>query len=453
MTLAKRCCSKTRSPGPRFARAGRRVASFARFPKRRWAVHAAVIIILALAFTVRAVAYVEAPRPFEGAGLAAEQAEMARNVVDHGKWFSLNEQAYALVKKRQAQEQRLVDLSRVDFSHVDREARPVPVVDQMPGVSVVLVGLWWLSGNKTYSSIQWLQILLDTAMVFLVYWIGMRLTQRSSVALVAALLYAVWPKAIIFAKRPLLDTWSSFFTITCVAAFIWARERPTSMRRLALLGLLTGLGIYFRPFIVFLPITLALVATPGGGWKRRLLWMSAPTAVALLVLAPWTVRNYYEFHRFIPTRTGLGQAVFEGTGQASSDERAQDYVRRHRKHTRYGSPGYDQVLLQAAKQGILDRPVAYLRGVAHRARRLVPCLLLLLVWRRWRIAGLILVTVAATTIIPYSLIGDDGRFYLPMFFAYFVLIAMVADVMLTFTFRSRFASEAETRSATEVGRR
>ena len=399
----------------------------------------AIVLILVLAFTVRAAVYFENPHPNDGAGLAAEQAEMARNIVDHGTWFAVNPQAFELVKNRQAQQQRLVDPETVDFTRVDRQSSAMPAVDQMPGVAIVLAGIWGVTGIETYALIQWLQILLDTAMVLLVYWIALRLTKARGIATTAALLYALWPGAIVVAKRPMLDTWAAFFTIGCVAAFLWARDRPTSLRRLAVVGVVAGLGIYFRPFIVLLPIALALVATPGGGWRRRLLWISAPTVVALILLAPWTIRNYYEFNRFIPTRTGLGQAVFEGTKQASSDEASAQYVRKHGKGAAYGSPAYDDFLLSRAAHAIADRPGFYLRLVARRSLFLLPCLLLLLAWRRWRSGTLILVAAAAATIVPYLLIGDDTRFYLPAAFAYIILLAMAAEVLLSFA-RSRIAS-------------
>jgi 4-amino-4-deoxy-L-arabinose transferase-like glycosyltransferase len=397
----------------------------------------ALVMLVALALGLRAAQYHEEPRPLGAAGLAAEQGEMARHIVDDGQWFVLNPKAYELLKKRQAEEQRLVDPSRVDFSSVDREAIPQPVVDQMPGVSVILSGLWWLTGDKSYGMLQWLQILLDTAMVLLVYWIARRLTGRIGVGLLAALLYAIWWKAIRYANIPVLDTWAVFFTIACVAAFVWAREVPGSRRRLVLLGLLAGVGIYFRPFVMLLPAALALVATPGGGWRRKLWWLAAPTVIALLVLTPWTIRNYYEFHRFIPTRTGLGQAAFEGSGQAANgDESAKAYVRQ-RTEAQYGSPSYDDVLLSSTAHAIASDPGGYLRRVGHRLRFLLPCLLVLLVWRRWRSAALIPVAAAAATVVPYLFIGDDRRYYLPMFFAYFILLAMTADVVVSFALRSR----------------
>jgi 4-amino-4-deoxy-L-arabinose transferase-like glycosyltransferase len=418
----------------------------------RYSALLAVGVTLVLAFSLRVAVYLDAPRPFDGAGLAAEQGEIARHIVNDGRWFVINDKALELVEKRQTAQQQLVDPASVDFSAVDRKSSPAPEVDQMPGVAVVLAGLWWTTGKQTYAQIQWLQILLDTAMVFLVFWIALRLARSTRVALLAALFYALWPGAIIVAKRPVLDTWAGFFTIGCVAAFVWARDQPSSRWRLVLLGLLTGAGIYFRPFVLLLPIALALVATPGGGWRRRLLWMSAPTLVALLVLAPWTIRNYYAFDRFIPTRTGLGQAVFEGTGQAKTDTHAEEYVQRHRKNAKYGSPAYDDFLLSGAVRAIADNPGFYLRLVGHRARLLLPCLLVLLLWRRWGRAALIPVAAAATTIVPFLLIGDDTRFYLPAAFAYAILGAMTVEVVVSRAARrTRWTASAGTSDSRKRG--
>jgi 4-amino-4-deoxy-L-arabinose transferase-like glycosyltransferase len=415
-----------------------RIASIAASVSRN-RIRLAVVLVLGLGLGLRAAVYFEAPKAPDGAGLAAEQGLMARNIVDHGRWFVVNPAAADLVTKRQIRESRLIDLSQIDFSKVDRASDATPIVDQMPGIAVVLAGIWWVTGDQTYTSLQWLQILIDTAMVLLVYWIASRLTRSTPVAMMSALLYALWPGAIVLAKRPVLDTWAGFFAIGCVAVFVWAREQPASRSRLVLLGLVAGVGIYFRPFLVLLPAALALVATPGGGWRRRLVWIFAPTIVALLVLAPWTIRNYYEFNRFIPTRTGVGQALFEGTGLAArGDQSAKSYVKRHRRGATYGSPAYDDFLLSGAARAIADHPSLYLSRIGRRAGRfLLPCLLIVFAWRRWRSAGLIAVAAAAAIVLPYLLIGDDTRFYLPAAFAYIILVAMAAEVAVAKVFRRK----------------
>jgi 4-amino-4-deoxy-L-arabinose transferase-like glycosyltransferase len=385
--------------------------------------------IVLLAFALRVGSYLEGHHPIEGAGLAAEQGELARNIVDHGKWFLANRAAAHAIVAQQSAEGHLIDPSDFDYSRFDENPSYSPEIQQMPGVSVVLAGLWWLGGTKTYSSIQWLQILIDTSMVLLIYWIARKFGCGKGAAAAAGFLYAIWPGAIVVVKRPMLDTWAGFFTIWLLAAFLLARARPHERRWLVLLGLLTGAGIYFRPFLFFLPILLGLLVTPGGGWRRRFAWVAVPSLVALCVLAPWTIRNYAEFHRFIPTRAGLGYALYEGIGQASTDQEATAYVQKHRPGLKPLAPESDSFLLRSAFNTISSHPVRYFHLIARRLVYLLPCLLVIVVWRRWRAGGLMLLAVAVATIVPFIPIGGDTRFYLPAAFAYLILLTMAGVIV------------------------
>jgi 4-amino-4-deoxy-L-arabinose transferase-like glycosyltransferase len=407
--------------------------------------------IVVLAFALRADSYLEAPRPIEGAGLVAGQGELARNIVEHGKWFVANRAAFDAIATQQSEEGHLIDPSDFDYSRFDTNPSYSPEVNQMPGVAVVLAGLWWLGGTNTYSSLQWLQILLDTGMVLLIYWIALRFGCGRGVAATAGFLYAIWPGAIVVVKRPMLDTWAGFFTIWLLAAFLLARGRPHERRWLVLLGLLTGVGIYFRPFLFFLPILLALLATPGGGWRRRFAWVALPSLVALCVLAPWTIRNYAEFHRFIPTRAGLGYALYEGIGKASSDRDATAYVQKHRPGLKGLAPESDSFLLRSAFDTIRSHPLRYLHLIARRLVYLLPCLLVIVVWRRWRDGGLMLLAVAVATIVPFIPIGGDTRFYLPAAFAYLILLTMVGAIFASTVTRA-LASTAVFRARRRLSR-
>jgi hypothetical protein len=389
--------------------------------------------IVLVAFALRTANYVVNPRPIDGAGLVAEQGEMARNALDHRKWFTVNPAAVRALDTRQTREGHLIDPSDFDFTQFDMRASYAPEIHQMPGVSVVLTVLWWISGTESYSYIQWLQILLDTSMVIVIYWLAKAFRLRRGAAASAAFLYAIWPGAIVVSKRPMLDTWAGFFTIWCLAAFVLARARPQERRWLVVLGLITGTGIYFRPFIFLLPIVLAVVATPNANWRRRFVWAFVPSATALFVLAPWSIRNYVEFHQFIPTRSGLGYALYEGIGQAPSDTEATKFVQKHRPELKSAAPEADRFLLRSALDTITAHPLRYLDLIARRLFFLAPCVLVVFLWRRWMFESLMLLAVAVATIVPYIPIGGDTRFYLPAAFAYLMLLAMVGSVVATAT--------------------
>jgi len=399
--------------------------------------------IFLLAFALRAAVYLQDSKPFNFSGLVAVQAEMARNIVDHGKWFVVNQKAASFLNNQENARHHLIDPEEFDFSRFDRHGSFEPQVHQMPGVSVILAGFWWVTGHHSYAAIQWLQLLLDAGMVLLIYWIARKLRAAPWTALLAALLYAVWPGAILVAKRPTLDTWAGFFVIVSVAIFLYARERVTKLWPLVVLGLVIGFGIYFRPFILLLPILLAAVATPSGGWRRRFSWMAVPTVVALVILTPWTIRNYYEFHAFIPTRTGLGEAALEGLGKVTTDRAAGDYAQRNKPGVKKRSPAADNFLLKTVWKTIAANPVGYFKDIARRGRVLLPCLLAILLWRRRRTEALILVATAVAVVLPYLPIGGDVRFFLPAAFAYLILAAIVVESLVVRWRRTRSIGGSE----------
>jgi 4-amino-4-deoxy-L-arabinose transferase-like glycosyltransferase len=369
--------------------------------------HRLLLLIIAVAGLVRAIAVALDVKPLYLAGLRLTQTEMANNILDHGRWFVI-----------------------LQHGHY------VPQIREMPGLAIVDVAVWSAVGQRTYSVITGLQVLIDLGMVLLVYWIALRLFDRRRVALLAAGLYAIWPGAAVLAKTPSLDTWASYLLIASVAAFVLLQKRPDSIARQVLFGTLIGIGVYFRPFLIILPILLALVGI-SGGWRRKLTAGMVPTLVALLLLTPWTVRNAYEFHAFIPTRTGFGQALWEGLGQRTNsfgavddDGAAKRLVQKSRPDLVSGTPAFDNFLRDKARNAIAAHPGFYLGLVARRCIYLLPCLLVLLWWRRWPRERLLLAVIAAATIVPYILIRIETRFWVPAVFAYFILAAAVTELLL-----------------------
>ena len=367
-------------------------------------VKAALLAVIVVAFIVRVGVLLADPKPTYLIGLTAWQTEMARNIVDHGRWFVVDRTALFHLQGRQTEAGKLLLPSPVDFSSKGKH-RDEPEVLEMPGLAVVDAAVWSVTDAKSYSTIRWIQILLDVAMVALIFWIGVTLTRSDRVGLLAAAGYALWPGAAVLAKTPSLDTWATFFTIGALALFLWAREGGRRSWRLVAFGLLIGIGLYFRPF--------------------------------LIVLAPWTIRNAYEFGQFIPTRTSLGQALWMGLGETPNDFGAvnndvgtTNWVHRSHPELQEGTPEFDNFLLHRALSAIKDEPLHYLALVARRSLYLLPCALALLWWRRWPRERLILVAVAFSLILPYVFMRMEDRFWLPAIFTYLLLAAMVVECAL-----------------------
>jgi hypothetical protein len=83
-------------------------------------------------------------------------------------------------------------------------------------------------------------------------------------------------------------------------------------------GLSWGAAILTRETILyFLPVAAAWLALRGDGRGRA--QAAAFLAAALLVIAPWTYRNWVEFHAFIPVSTAGGQNLFQGNTRIPRD--------------------------------------------------------------------------------------------------------------------------------------
>lgn len=370
---------------------------------RRLADRHALLLTIAVASVVRAAVLVVDPKPGYLAGLRSIQTEMANALLDHGRWFVV-----------------------LDHGHYR------PQVLEMPGLALVDAAVWSVTGSRSYLAIKCLQLLVDVGMVALVYWIGVRLTGHRRVGIASAALYAIWPAAAVLAATPSLDAWAASFLVAATAAFVWLRESPTSPGRMLLLGSMIGIGVYFRPTLIVLPALLAVVAIPGR--RRKVVAAVVPTLVAVSIVAPWTIRNAYEFHAFIPTRSGFGQSLWEGLGQGSntfgavSDDNATNaYVLRLRPDLVPGTPAFDAYLTRKSLRAVAEHPGFYLGLVVRRSIYLLPCLLALLWRRRWTRERLLLATVAFATIAPYALLRMETRFWVPAAFAYILLAVLTLE--------------------------
>src|SRR4051794_19830231 len=144
--------------------------------------------------------------------------------------------------------------------------------------------------------------------------------------LVGALVVAVYPALLEYQGMLMSEPLAATLLSGGVLAGLWAWDGARA--RGVLPGGLFGAVALTRPEYLGVDALLtgrvapppgSFFVAPGqadrerGGWKRSLSSAALMLIAALLVIAPWTVRNAVALDRFVPISTGGGQVLFAGT--------------------------------------------------------------------------------------------------------------------------------------------
>jgi len=402
------------------------------------------------------------------------EGQIAHDIVADGRWFVGNKLAHYEGVPGHGHE--LIDPASLDLTSADRHGQWYPAITHPIGTGVVIAGLWALTGSERYIQIEVLQALLDAVVVLLVYWIAMQLFDRAFPAMLAAGMYAIYPPIAWDTADPYDDIWAVDFTIAIVAAYLMMMRSGHRWRWLLGCGVLSGLGAYFRPQVILIVPVLAVVTVPATGWREALRRALTTALVVSILLAPWTVRNYEDFHAFIPIRSGLWETMVGGLAELPVGGFASIEGPAHRAHPhlQVESPAWDAVLKPYFIRAVEQHPLDYLEVLAHRVllatvlmhetiwmRRgagavldasggvfafavehpfelleyaLQPLVFVLamlglaLTWRRWKRQNTMLVAIALCVLAPYIAMHVEGRYLLPACFVYFIWIGLGAEL-------------------------
>jgi 4-amino-4-deoxy-L-arabinose transferase-like glycosyltransferase len=146
----------------------------------------------------------------------------------------------------------------------------------------------------------------------------------------------------------------------------WRLEKSCRRGEWLLFGALCGIAALTEP------VTLAVLPFLGlwtlyRRYRQRRPWKLQTIAAALAgiaVLAPWIVRNYEVFHRFIPVRSGFGLELYIGNNGYSTRWVNSDLHPNHndaelQEYERVGEMAYMDHKLQQAKHYIVSHPAWY----------------------------------------------------------------------------------------------
>lgn len=235
-------------------------------------------------------------------------------------------------------------------------------------------------GRTSFRRMQILHLLLDALLLFPIMGIGRSLGQNR-LAILSGAAYSVFLPEIWLAASPGYDFWATLGLI--VATWLYVKgfqTRPEELGRLlacfvlgtiivVLSGIVRSTVIYF-PFI-FLP--LFFIASKNS-FRRKSLISLAVMGAWVIGLSPKLAQNYSTYGQFRVVRNSLGQNFWLGVGQFSNpygivptDDGVKAFYTRFSGRRDTKDVGYDQALVEKAREYVTTHPLQYLGSVTKRA--------------------------------------------------------------------------------------
>ena len=144
---------------------------------------------------------------------------------------------------------------------------------------------------------------------FLVYKIGRRVVNEDT-GLVSAGLAAVYGYFIYYNVALMTETFFFVLVLLTLHLSIELKENPT-LARWVLLGLALGLASLLRQTILlFVPFLILWLFWDLKKDGIRWWYFTVPLVVVILLIAPWTLRNYLVYHQFLLLNSNAGYALF-----------------------------------------------------------------------------------------------------------------------------------------------
>jgi 4-amino-4-deoxy-L-arabinose transferase-like glycosyltransferase len=191
-----------------------------------------------------------------------------------------------------------------------------------PAYPAFLALLTIIFGSEAWLATRLVQAMVSTLSVVLIYLLGKEVFARDDISLLGCLLAALFPPLIGGVAQGNAGTFEIFFTELIVLLAVRAARRP-SLRGWLWAGAVGGLAALTRSTALLLFPMLALWLWIGSREPRAetvLKPLLAMGLAAILVIGPWTIRNYQVFGELIPISSNGGVNFWIGNNEKATGE-------------------------------------------------------------------------------------------------------------------------------------
>src|SRR3989338_2507188 len=186
-----------------------------------------------------------------------------------------------------------------------------------PGYEFLLVGFFYVFGHR-YEPVWIFQALFHALSALLVFLISRRLFKdmwHPAMGLTGAALIAFSPDLILASSMLLVENFALFLMLLFVWWFFRYDDMPSASGA-GLAGVLFGAVYLTRS-----PLGILLLPASALFWvRKRFVHAIVFLFCCAILMAPWAVRNYRVFHKFVPTNLAVGDAFLNGNNPNATGE-------------------------------------------------------------------------------------------------------------------------------------
>lgn len=169
--------------------------------------------------------------------------------------------------------------------------------DHVAPLYAIIVALMSAGGRASAWTLRIPSVIAGTLTVPLFYVLGIRLFRSRAVGVIASLLVACSPFAVWFGQEARMYALLLFFVCAYVVLAWPVLSRPLRWSELALLTLVTSLGLYCHHYMIFVSVAFGVFLLILLGPKSRRFWTwTASQIIALLAFSYWIVLTMGELH-------------------------------------------------------------------------------------------------------------------------------------------------------------
>ena len=191
-----------------------------------------------------------------------------------------------------------------------------PTLHMMPGITFLLAGVLSIFGTGTTGILaaKVVMSIIGTVGLYGVFLIA-RYVWNPTAGLIAVILGAVYLPGI--ETDTLLLTESPFMALIAFMLYFTIRVAHERKNYQAVwVAVLYVAAVFFRPTVALYPVLVVLYLLFKRYPKRLLAKQLGAMAVLVIALmSPWWIRNYHDFHHFVPLTDGTGNPLLLGTYQ------------------------------------------------------------------------------------------------------------------------------------------